>query len=152
MNKMLAVFKREYLQTVRKKMFIIMTFLMPGLMALLIMVPATFVRRGLKEKTVVVIDGTGRLGTAFGEVAAPASRLPGSLSKLEEQSAPTNRIRTRYVDAAGVDPDKTAERYLRELRSGTSTDPVDGVLVIPGSVVDATDAKVKFYSLTVKHN
>ena len=34
MSKMLAVLKREYLQAVRKKMFIVMTFLMPVFMGL----------------------------------------------------------------------------------------------------------------------
>ena len=40
MNKMWAVLKREYLQAIRRKMFIIMTFLMPLFMAALFFLPA----------------------------------------------------------------------------------------------------------------
>ena len=46
MSKMLAVIKREYLQAVRKKMFIFMTLFFPVLMAALFIVPRGPGRRG----------------------------------------------------------------------------------------------------------
>jgi ABC-2 type transport system permease protein len=144
MNKMIAVFKREYLQTVRKKMFIIMTFLLPFLMALLLAVPATLVRRGLKEKTVVVVDGTGKLGRAFGELKAESS-LPKSMQQLEQNNAPT-KIRSRYVGAADGDADRAAEPYLRDLRGAGDGAAIDGVLVVPATVLSDTNAKATFYS------
>ncbi|HEX7681740.1 MAG TPA: ABC transporter permease, partial [Thermoanaerobaculia bacterium] len=65
MNKMLAVIKREYLQAVRKKMFIFMTLFFPVLMAALFIVPSLMVARGLGGKKVAVIDGTGALRDSF---------------------------------------------------------------------------------------
>lgn len=144
MNKMMAVFKREYLQTVRKKMFIIMTFLLPFLMALLLAVPATLVRRGLKEKTVVVIDGTGKLGDAFGDTQ-PRSSLPPALEKMEQEGSPA-KIKTTYVNASDGDPERAAEPYLRDLRGTGKGAAIDGVLVVSPSVLTDTDGKVTFYS------
>jgi ABC-2 type transport system permease protein len=144
MKKMMAVFKREYLQTVRKKMFIIMTFLLPFLMALLLAVPATLVRRGLREKTVVVIDGTGKLGDAFGDTQ-PRSSLPATLQKMEQESSPA-KIKSTYVNAADRDPERAAEPYLRDLRGTGEGAAIDGVLVVSASVLTDTDGKVTFYS------
>ena len=65
MNKMLAVLKREYLAAVRKKMFIIMTILFPVLMSAAMLLPGLMVARGLGEKAVAVLDGTGKLRSVF---------------------------------------------------------------------------------------
>jgi len=61
MNKMLAVMKREYLQAVRRKMFIFMTLFFPVLMAAMFIVPGLLVARGMGGKKVAVVDGTGAL-------------------------------------------------------------------------------------------
>jgi len=65
MSKAWAVFKREYLEVVRKKSFIIMTLIFPFLMGGMMFVPALLAVRGIEGKRVVVVDGTGRLGEAF---------------------------------------------------------------------------------------
>jgi ABC-2 type transport system permease protein len=145
MNKMFAVFKREYLQTVRKKMFIIMTFLLPFLMALLLALPATLVKRGLREKTVVVVDGTGQLGSAFGETKAP-SPLSRTMQQLEQQTGGGARIKSTYVNAGGADPQKVAEPYLRDLRGTGQGSAIDGVLIVPAAVLTSDDPKATFYS------
>lgn len=144
MNKMLAVFKREYLQTVRKKMFIIMTFLLPFLMALLLALPATLVKRGLREKTVVVVDGTGQLGSAFGDQSAQ-SALSRSMQQLEQQTGGGARIKSTYVNSGKADPQKSAEPYLRDLRAGEAA-AIDGVLIVPADVLTSDDPKATFYS------
>lgn len=145
MNKMFAVFKREYLQTVRKKMFIIMTFLLPFLMALLLALPATLMKRGLREKTVVVVDATGLLGSAFGDARAQAPLSP-SMEQLEQQTGGGSRIRSTYVNAAGADPQKAAEPYLSDLRGTGKGTAIDGVLIVPADVLTSDDPKATFYS------
>ena len=67
MKKLRAVFKREYLQAVRKKSFLIMTVLTPFLFAGLMVFPSLLAVKGLGEKSVVVVDGTGRLEAAVSE-------------------------------------------------------------------------------------
>ena len=60
MNKTLLIIKREYLTRVRKRSFVIMTFLGPVLMAALIIAPAyiTAISKG-KPRKVLVLDETG---------------------------------------------------------------------------------------------
>ena len=67
MKKPWAVFKREYLQAVRKKSFLIMTVLTPFLFAALMIVPSLFAVKGIGEKHVAIVDGTGRLSPAVRE-------------------------------------------------------------------------------------
>ena len=65
MRKMFAVFKREYLSSVRKKMFIFMTLFFPVLMAALFFIPMMVMARTLGGKNVAVIDGTRRRTGSF---------------------------------------------------------------------------------------
>lgn len=56
------VFNREYTTRVRKKSFIIMTLLMPALMAALFILPAYFMSQDdTKERTIAVYDGSSVL-------------------------------------------------------------------------------------------
>jgi ABC-type Na+ efflux pump permease subunit len=62
MRKFLAVVKREYLQRVRTKMFIIMTILGPVIMVVLTVVPAMLFTMKAGEATrIAVIDQSGKL-------------------------------------------------------------------------------------------
>jgi ABC-2 type transport system permease protein len=131
MEKLFAVARREYLQAVRKKMFIVMTLLMPVLLGALFFIPAIAMTKGLGEKSVAVLDGTGRLRTAFEKPDDPA-----------ETAAP---MHMDYVDAhAARDLDAAAKPYLA--RMSAQQNKVDAVLLIPASVFDSTTAKLKFYS------
>ncbi|HUO85453.1 MAG TPA: hypothetical protein VM534_10110, partial [Thermoanaerobaculia bacterium] len=69
MKKALAVFKREYIQAVRKKSFLIGTILVPILFGAMMFIPSLMIRRGMGEKRIVLIDGTGQLQ----QIAAPES-------------------------------------------------------------------------------
>src|SRR5438270_13709944 len=101
MNKLFAVLKREYLQAVRKKLFIVMTCLLPFLMAGLIAVPGLLIARGLGEKKVAVLDGTGELGEAFRHPAK--KEKPEETVKLRrsaEDELP-QLLNVEYVDRRG---------------------------------------------------
>lgn len=150
MTKMFAVLKREYLQAVRKKSFIILTLLMPALMAALMFVPSMIAMKGLGEKQVVVVDGTGRLAEALGEEETPKPDPDASgLEKMAEQSqknVPMGNIRTQYVNAAGTDPRETAQSYLDRMTKKEKENPIDGVLVIPASVFESSDDRLTYFS------
>ena len=111
MNKMLAVLKREYLAAVRKKMFIIMTFLLPVLMSAAILLPSLMMARGLGEKKVAVLDGTGKLRERLHRTIAPTSRTTDGCAAEPRRAAADHR---RYVDAH-------ATRTSTTRRSRTST-------------------------------
>jgi ABC-2 type transport system permease protein len=135
MKKMFAVFKREYLQAVRKKMFIIMTFLLPALVALLFSLPGLMLSR-MGEKHVAVLDGTGVLGdtlTGVEKEAGDSKRgrdLPQSMS-------------VQYVDARnGI----SEQPYLDRLTKDKGSDKLDAVFVVPADALSSPKAKLKFYS------
>jgi len=139
MKKTLAIFKREYLAAVRKKMFIIMTFLMPLLMIGAFMVPTMLMEGGLGEKRVAVIDGTGQLGEAFkGPEKAEKSEMPMRRGRdIPQQMA------VEYVAATGADADKAAKPYVARLGEKNG---FDGVFVIPPDALTTETAKLKYYS------
>src|ERR1044071_7395613 len=61
MTKFFAVVKREYLQRVRAKMFIVSTILLPAVMSLFGIVPAIIFNIKTPPMRVAVVDQTGRL-------------------------------------------------------------------------------------------
>ncbi|MBW3670903.1 MAG: ABC transporter permease [Acidobacteria bacterium] len=152
MNKMFAVFKREYLQAVRKKSFIILTVLMPVLFAGIILLPALLLGKTMEKKTVMVVDGTGRLqDTLQGGVEPLASEEPGSESEemardLEDQSGP---IETRYVDAShAADLKEFAEPHIARMGSKDEdeSERIDAVLIVPRGAFEASDEPMTYYS------
>jgi ABC-2 type transport system permease protein len=138
MNKLLAVLKREYLMIVRKKMFIVMTFLLPALMAGAMFIPTLLAAKGMGEKKVVVVDGTGGLREAFEEKAAKDA-------KAAPDSDDFGRLAVEYVTSTG-DPEATAKPYLGRLTTTDKAQRLDGVLVIPKDALTASDKAMKYYS------
>src|SRR5207245_1288266 len=133
MRKMFAVFKREYLVSVRKKMFIFMTLFFPVLMALLFFIPMMVMARSLGGKGVAVIDGTGQLRGAFSR-ANRKRDLPANLN-------------VEYADASGKDVDAVARPYLTRLSAGSHADrPLDAILIVPAVAIGGEKAKMTFYS------
>src|SRR5213594_820247 len=116
MRKMFAVFKREYLASVRKKMFIFMTLFFPVLMALLFFIPMIVMSKSLGGKSVTVIDGTGQLRSAFEKTNRKRSRdLPSTLN-------------IEYVDASGKNIDAESKPYLSRLSAGShAARPLDAL-------------------------
>jgi len=141
MRKMLAVLKREYLAAVRKKMFIVMTILFPVLMSAAMLLPGLMVARGLGEKKVAVLDGTGKLQSAFTRTIAPVVPDPKDALRGRRRGELPQTIKAEYV--AGTD----AKPYLERLNADRkASNRLDGVFVIPADAIDGADAKMTFYS------
>lgn len=147
MKKLFAVFKREYFAAVRRKLFIIMTFLLPLLLIGMMFLPSLMMMKGMGGKKVVVLDGTGELQTAFAQ--------PNELTKGEKAQAkkpmrrratlPTS-MKVEYVNASREkDLDLAAKPYLDRLTAQEKARVLDGVLLIPHDAISATGAKLKFY-------
>ena len=124
MNKMFAVMKREYIQAVRKKMFIIMTILLPFLMAGITILPGLLLAKGMGSKRIAVLDGTGRLEAAFAKPNAPdpeATKKDPTAQAREAVSGRQRRpdfptdMRIEYVNKAGANLDAAAGPYLQRL-------------------------------------
>ena len=148
MRKLYAVFKREYLQSVRKKSFVIMTVLFPFLLAALMVVPALLATRSMTARRIAVLDGTGRLKPDFDrrslalslerEVSRQAPDLPGARGSLPELLA------VEYVEVPG-DPRAAAKPFLSRL-SAAAADRLDGVLVVPSDSLANPAARLTYYS------
>src|SRR5438105_7801054 len=133
MRKMVAVFKREYLSSVRKKMFIFMTLFFPVLMAGLFFIPMIVMARTLGGKAIAVIDGTGQLRDAFAKSSKRRGDIPSALN-------------IEYVDAKGKNVHDVEKPYLTRLSAGSHADrPLDALLIVPQGVI-AEKAKMTFYS------
>lgn len=140
MKKTFAVFKREYLQAVRKKMFIIMTFLMPLLMVFAFLGPTMLMERGLGDKRIAVIDGSGQLKAAF---KGPETDNKPDIAIGRGRDIPQQMI-IDYVDAQGTaDLEAAAKPYVARLGSKNG---FDGVFLLPHDALTSTEAKLKYYS------
>jgi ABC-2 type transport system permease protein len=136
-----AVFKREYLQEVRKKSFLILTVLMPFLFLGLMLIPALVLSRSVGEKRIAVVDGTGRLESAFERTGeAPPVPAGGSAGR---RAARALSLTTEYRDASGrvEEETRTQRERLREKGPGR----IDGVLVIPAETFEDPKARVVLY-------
>jgi ABC-2 type transport system permease protein len=138
-RKFFAVLKREYTQTVRKKMFIFMTLFFPVLMSGAMILPGLMMAKSMTGKKVAVIDGTGQLRDAFTKSATAAAKKATSRRDLPFE------LNVEYVDAHGKDVTATAKPYLSRLTSREG-DKLDAILVIPPDAFDSDKAKMTFYS------
>jgi ABC-2 type transport system permease protein len=146
---MLAVIRREYLQAVRKKMFIIMTFLFPLLMAGAFTLPSLMMAKSLSGRRIAVVDGTGRLKDAF--THANDDALPKAKPKPEDALRKNREMPTPidvdYLDgSASADLDAQAKPYLDRMTSQDKNNRLDGVLVVPKDAISNQDAHMKYYS------
>lgn len=128
MIKFLAILKREYIQRVRSKMFILSTILLPAVMSLFGIVPAVILSIDAGgPMRVAVVDQTGKIYT----------RLEESLGD-EQPSDQSDQMRLRpdvggrkfaLQQVAAVGPDADAQRAQLDARLRNKE--IDGYLIIP---------------------
>jgi ABC-2 type transport system permease protein len=152
MNKMFAVMKREYVQAVRKKSFIIMTLLLPFLMAGLVLLPGMLMAKGMGKKRIAVLDGTGQLAAAFAKPnAEPKAEQPEKLTRKALRGRgpqlPTT-ISIEYADQSRArSMDDAAKSYLTRLTlDKKAPEKLEGVFVIPKTAVADNEAQMTYYS------
>ncbi len=151
MRKLWAVLKREYRETVRKPSFLVMTVLAPFLMAALMVVPALLAVKGMGERRVAILDGTGRLGNV---VAALEKESPGGRSPFARggsagrEGGPTGKIVPEYVNLDGIDPKNAVGPYLARLsKEATPREQLlDGVLLVPADAFERPVTSFTYFS------
>jgi len=128
--KLWAVVKREYLERVRTKGFVIGTVLGPLLMGGMMIVPALAARSGGKPLRVAVLDGTGTLQAAV-EEGLRAARFDGK-ARFDVQPAPGTEAGPAAAATAG-----TSEAALKK---AVLEGRLDGYLHLPADAVAAGTA------------
>ncbi len=132
--KMLKVAKREYLERVKKRWFVISTILGPILMAAGLVVPGLLISHApLTRVDVAVVDLTDSLFAGF------QTALGDTLPDGKKMFALSN------VAAAESDLEATKKRLAAEIEAGA----IAGYLVIPAGVVDS--GKVAYYGKNVSN-
>ncbi|MCG6921025.1 MAG: ABC transporter permease [Acidobacteria bacterium] len=130
-SKLWAVVRREYLERVRTKAFIIATVLGPILMGGIIVVPVALMGRGAKLLRVAVVDASGTLQAEVEEALRSARR--------DE--------RPRFdVQPSG---DGTAEARPSALKDAVLRGRLDGYLFLPEDTLDGSLAT--YYGRTVSN-
>jgi len=128
-TKILTVIRKEYLERVRSKSFLIGTILGPALMSMFIIVPILVAEKGGDEdRTVGVVDPSGR----FFEPLAEALRDRGA-EHVTLRKIPTA---DRGLDAAQAD-----------LRAGILDESLYSGILVPVDFVDSAEAT--FYNKSV---
>ena len=127
MKKMFTVVKREYLERVKKKSFLIGTILGPALMAVLIFAPILFMKYTPETQTrIAVIDMTGM--DIFG-------RLRVALTDTLADGTPKYELRKVDLEGGDIAQAKTELNYEIE------SDALDGYLILPEDVIEKSEAK-----------
>ncbi len=132
MRKLLKVARREYLDRVKKKSFLIGTILGPVLMAGMILVPGMIFRyTPERQEHIAVVDLSRSIYDNL-EKALPDS-LNGGVRKY--------KLREVMASAAGL------EAVKRNLNAEVETDIIDGYLVVPEDIIE--NGKATFYGKRV---
>lgn len=127
--KLLKVAKREYLERVKKKSFVIGTILGPIMMATVVILPGLLFELSPETEThFAVVDSTGVLFEDFGK----------ALSDTLKDGSPMFILRRTLVGSGGFEETK------RQLRYEVESDIIDGYLIIPEDVSDK--GKATFYA------
>jgi len=140
--KLWAVVKREYLERVRTKGFVIGTILGPLLMGAMMIVPAIAARSSSKPLRVAVLDATGTLQSAV-EEGLRAARFDGK-ARFDVQPVPGSApeagpaaAATAGASPAGVQTPGTSEAPLKK---AVLDGRLDGYLHLPADAVAAGTA------------
>jgi len=148
MRKFVAVVKREYLQRVRSRMFIVTTILLPLMMALFGIVPALVlsINAGGASR-IAVVDQTGKLFSRFQSAVAEEegietpSSMPNTVRNLPAATPPRidspNDVTLRNVS----DPSRTVDELKNELDQQLRKKEIDGYVLIPADFIAVGKAR-----------
>ena len=138
MTKFLAILKREYIQRVRAKMFIVSTILLPLVMALFGIVPAIVLSIEAGPMHVAVMDQTGRI---YDRLEEALSRDEGAKEQADQpRSGPPMSGRTFVLEQVpSVGPDAADQRTRLDARLRSKD--IDGYLIIPPDFMQHSKAE-----------
>ena len=139
MRKFLAVLKREYIQRVRARMFIVSTILLPLVMSLFGIVPAVILSIDAGgPMRIAVVDETGKM---YGRLEnAIASDQPAAEEGEQNRPGPEMPGRAFQLESVpSVGPDASEERSKLEAR--VRAKELDGYLILPADFVQRGKAE-----------
>jgi ABC-2 type transport system permease protein len=140
MRKILAVIRREFVERVRTRAFIISTILFPLLMAMFTLLPALLLRRASGTKRIALVEGVE--GTF-------ASRISAALlsSRRRDSTAPIPFAVERLPAAGRVEAVRDSALALTGRSKSRLLDGFDGVLVLTEGTLKS--GQIQYYGANV---
>ena len=144
MSDILVIAKREFIERVRTKAFVIGTILGPIFMAGIMIVPALMARNLAKSVSVTVIDAEGSL-RALVEESLAGDAEPQETGGRTPLGRPRDQGITKFVikPAEGADIAAQREAAKQAVLAGT----LDAYVVLPPDVL--TESKAEYYAKSV---
>lgn len=163
MNKLLAIIKREYLQRVRTKFFIIMTVLGPLMLVVFTVVPGLLVGMKTGDTRIAIVDQTEgvKLYEPMREGLLNRDRDNEEDDNKQNMAGSVNANQKDRMEKAGksftgsfrVEEVKVNGRPLedlrRELNARIGRDELEGYLVIPSDILTNSKSKPAYYGRNV---
>lgn len=163
MRKLLAIIKREYIQRVRTKFFVVMTVLGPVMLVVFTIVPGLlFSIKAGGDTRIAIVDQTegakvyesirrSLLRKDRGEESDSGAGLAGSMNANTKDRAQTagrsirGNFQIEQLDVAG----RSIEDVRRELNARIGRDEIDGYLLVPPDILMNSDSKTTYYGRNV---
>ena len=142
MNDILVIAKREFIERVRTKAFVIGTIVGPLFMAGITVVPAVMANRLSKSVSITVIDGEGTLQKVVEDrlkgdpAATPDAKQPG---RPRRQGVTNFEVRK----AVGTTPEEQREAARKAVLDGT----LDAYVYLPPDILE--ESKADYYAKSV---
>lgn len=157
MRKFFAVIKREYLQRVRTKFFIVATVLGPVMLALFTVVPVYIASIPGSSTRLAVIDQTGKVYERFREALVSSENAESdddvdsnsnsgaaANSNQQDRAQRTSELSKAPFEVEQVTLDgRSLEEVKRQLNERVRRSELDGYVVIPPDILTA--GKAEFY-------
>jgi ABC-2 type transport system permease protein len=126
------ILKREYLERVRTRTFLVLTLLAPAIMTALMILPAKLATMGDKPQHFVIVASTQRFGEAVRQ------RLLSEPMGSDEAEAEGSEAQRKSEDQYVIDVDtNTGEGERASLRDKVSNREIDGFLWLTDNAVAA---------------
>jgi len=123
MRKIWAVIRREFIERVRSKWFVISTVLGPVFLILMAVLPSLLLTKGGALRSIVLLDeGAGAL-----------------VERVEAQLERSNRFDVRVLPADAERHEGTVDSLTREVRERI----IDGFLIVTGATLEAGEAEYR---------
>jgi ABC-2 type transport system permease protein len=144
MKKFLAILKREYLQRVRSKMFIVSTILLPGVMSAFGIVPAIIMSIETPPVRVAVVDQTGRMYAPLAQaVYGDQSEESRADTSPEQRSTPRRRFASFVFEEVNA-TNKPLEQIRADLDQRLRARDLDGYIILPPDFLE--QGEVEFFN------
>ena len=148
MKKFLAVIKREYLQRVRTKFFIVSTVMGPVVLGLFAVFPVYLANMSFGGATrLAVIDQSGKLYDAFQNALTTEETDVNSKDEDTESNPQAQRDSRFGSQKFQIEPvsltGRTLEQAKRDLNERVRANELDGYVVIPADILG--NGKPEFY-------